>query len=86
MNRKIQSFNKKCKFTIKTLLKQINMMKKITFSALALSLCFSAFAQEPVNTAVIAKIRAEGLEKSKALEIAHKITDLLVHAYLTHQA
>jgi hypothetical protein len=76
MNRKIQSFNKKCKFTIKTLLKQINMMKKITFSALALSLCFSAFAQEPVNTAVIAKIRAEGLEKSKALEIAHKITDV----------
>lgn len=76
MNRKIQSFNKKCKFTIKTLLKQINMMKKITFSALALSLCFSAFAQEPVNTAVIAKIRAEGLEKSKALEIAHQITDV----------
>ena len=51
-------------------------MKKITFSALALGLCFTAFAQEPVNTAVIAKIRAEGLEKSKALEIAHKITDV----------
>lgn len=52
------------------------MMKKITFSALAIGLCFTAFAQEPVNTAIIAKIRAEGLDKSKALEIAHKITDV----------
>lgn len=51
-------------------------MKKITFSALAIGLCFTAFAQEPVNTAIIAKIRAEGLDKSKALEIAHKITDV----------
>ena len=34
------------------------MMKKITFSALALGLCFTAFAQEPLNSAAIAKIRA----------------------------
>lgn len=52
------------------------MMKKITFSALALGLCFTAFAQEPINADVISKIRAEGLDKSKALEIAHKITDV----------
>ena len=51
-------------------------MKKITFSALALGLCFTAFAQEPLNTAAIAKIRAEGLENSKVYDIAHQITDV----------
>ncbi|RZK52127.1 MAG: M20/M25/M40 family metallo-hydrolase [Pedobacter sp.] len=51
-------------------------MKKITFSALALGLCFSAFAQEPVNSAAVAKIRTEGLDKSKASEIAYQITDV----------
>jgi carboxypeptidase Q len=52
------------------------MMKKITFSALALGLCFSAFAQEPVNNEIIQKIRTEGLEKSKAMDIAYHITDV----------
>ncbi|WP_225870969.1 M28 family metallopeptidase [Pedobacter frigiditerrae] len=52
------------------------MMKKITFSAFALGLCFSAFAQEPVNSAAVAKIRTEGLDKSKASEIAYQITDV----------
>ncbi|RZL30265.1 MAG: peptidase M28, partial [Pedobacter sp.] len=52
------------------------MMKKFTFSALAVGLCFSSFAQEAVNSAVIQKIRTEGLEKSKASEIAYKITDV----------
>ncbi len=51
-------------------------MKKITFSALALSLCFTAFAQEPINSAAIAKIRAEGLDNSKVYDIAHQITDV----------
>ncbi|KQB99441.1 peptidase M28 [Pedobacter sp. Hv1] len=51
-------------------------MKKITFSALALGLCFSAFAQEPLNTAIVQKIRTEGLEKSKAMDIAYHITDV----------
>lgn len=51
-------------------------MKKFTFSALAVGLCLSSFAQEPVNSAVIQKIRTEGLEKSKASEIAYKITDV----------
>ncbi len=52
------------------------MMKKITFSALALGLCFSAFAQEPVNTEIVQKIRTEGLDKSKAMDIAYHITDV----------
>lgn len=52
-------------------------MKKFTFSALALGLCFSAFAQEPLNTAIVQKIRTEGLEKSKASEIAYQITDVV---------
>lgn len=52
------------------------MIKKFTFSALALGLCFSAFAQEPVNSAAVAKIRAEGLDKSKAYDIAYQITDV----------
>ncbi len=52
------------------------MMKKFTISALALGLCFSAFAQEPVNTAIVQKIRTEGLEKSKAMDIAFHITDV----------
>jgi carboxypeptidase Q len=52
------------------------MMKKITFSALALGLCFSAFAQEPLNNEIVQKIRTEGLDKSKALQIAYQITDV----------
>jgi len=52
------------------------MMKKFTFSALALGLCFSAFAQEPINNEIVQKIRTEGLDKSKALQIAYQITDV----------
>ncbi len=52
------------------------MMKSFTFSALALGLCFSAFAQEPINSAIVQKIRTEGLEKSKAMNIAYHITDV----------
>lgn len=52
------------------------MIKRFTFSAFALSLCFSAFAQEPLNSAVVQKIRTEGLEKSKAMDIAYHITDV----------
>lgn len=51
-------------------------MKNFTMSALALGLCFSAFAQEPVNSAAVQKIRAEGLDKSKAMDIAYHITDV----------
>jgi len=52
------------------------MIKKFTFSALALGLCFSAFAQEPIHLAVVQKIRTEGLEKSKVMDIAYHITDV----------
>ncbi|RZK40494.1 MAG: M20/M25/M40 family metallo-hydrolase [Pedobacter sp.] len=52
------------------------MIKRFTFSALALGLCFSSFAQEPLNSAAVQKIRTEGLEKSKASEIAYQITDV----------
>ncbi|MES2417909.1 MAG: M20/M25/M40 family metallo-hydrolase [Bacteroidota bacterium] len=52
------------------------MIKKFTFSALAIGLCFSAFAQEPVNSDIVQKIRTEGLEKSKAMDIAYHITDV----------
>lgn len=52
------------------------MMKTFTFSALAIGLCFSAFAQEPLNSAIVQKIRTEGLEKSKAMNIAYHITDV----------
>lgn len=52
------------------------MIKRFTFSALALCLCFSAFGQEPVNSAVVQKIRSEGLDKSKAMDIAYHITDV----------
>lgn len=51
-------------------------MKTFTFSALALGLCVSAFAQEPVNSAAVQKIRTEGLERSKAMDIAYHITDV----------
>lgn len=51
-------------------------MKSFTFSALAPGLCLSAFAQEPINSATVQKIRAEGLEKSKAMDIAFHITDV----------
>lgn len=52
------------------------MMKKFTISTLAIGLCFSAFAQEPINSAAVQKIRTEGLEKSKAMDIAYHITDV----------
>lgn len=77
MNRKVQLFSITCKFTnTNVTLNYKTMIKKFTISALALTLCFSAFAQEPINSAVVQKIRTEGLEKSKAMEIAYKITDV----------
>ncbi len=52
------------------------MIKKLTLCALVVSLGYFAFAQEPVNTEAIKMIRAEGMEKSKALNIAYQITDV----------
>ncbi len=53
------------------------MLKRITIGTLAVALSFGAFAQEAVNTAAIQKIRAEGLEKSKVMDIAYQITDVI---------
>lgn len=52
------------------------MIKKFTLSAFALGLCCAAFAQEPINSAAVQKIRTEGLDKSKVMDIAYKITDV----------
>lgn len=52
------------------------MKKTFTMTALAIGLCYSAFAQEPVNSAAVQKIRTEGLDKSKAMDIAFRITDV----------
>jgi carboxypeptidase Q len=52
------------------------MIKRFTITALAFGLCFSALAQEPVNKDAVKKIRTEGLEKSKAMDIAYHLTDV----------
>ncbi len=52
------------------------MMKKFTLSVYALLACFSAFAQETPNAAAVQKIRTEGLDKSKVMDIAYHITDV----------
>lgn len=52
------------------------MMKRFVLSSIALSICFTAFAQEPVNHDAVQKIRTEGLNNSKALDIAYHITDV----------
>lgn len=52
-------------------------MKKFTFSAIALGLCFSAFAQEPINATAVQKIRTEGLDHSKVYDIAYHLTDVI---------
>ncbi len=50
-------------------------MKKFTSTALALFVSFSLYAQEKVDMAMIQKIRKEGLENSKVMDIAFDITD-----------
>ncbi len=56
------------------------MLKKITIGALAFAVSFSAlgaFAQEAVNNEAVQKIRKEGLENSKVMDIAFQITDVI---------
>lgn len=43
---------------------------------LAIAICFSVLAQEKVDPAAMQKIRTEGLEKSKVMDIAFQITDV----------
>src|SRR5476651_2191858 len=53
------------------------MKKTLLISAIALAAGIgSAFAQEPVDAAMNAKIREEGLKHSKVMEIAFNLTDV----------
>jgi carboxypeptidase Q len=52
------------------------MMKNFTLTAMALGLCLSSFAQDTPEKAAVDKIRKEGLENSKVMDIAFQITDV----------
>lgn len=51
-------------------------MKKLTIAVLAMGFCIAASAQEKVDQAAVQKIRKEGLENSKVMDIAFQITDV----------
>jgi carboxypeptidase Q len=53
------------------------MIKRFTIALLTVATTFSAFAQEPVNTEAIQKIRKEGLDNSKVMEHAFQLTDVI---------
>jgi len=52
------------------------MMKNFTLTAMALGLCMTSFAQDTPDKAAVEKIRKEGLENSKVMDIAFQITDV----------
>jgi carboxypeptidase Q len=52
------------------------MIKKFTTTIFAIGFCVSAFAQEKVDMAAVQKIRTEGLDNSKVMDIAFQITDV----------
>jgi carboxypeptidase Q len=52
------------------------MMKKLTLTTLTLGFVLSAFSQEKVNMDIVQRIRKEGLENSKVMDIAFQITDV----------
>lgn len=52
------------------------MMKKLTLTTLTVGFFLSAFSQEKVNMDIVQKIRKEGLENSKVMDIAFQITDV----------
>lgn len=52
------------------------MIKRFTTTALALGFCISVFAQDTPDAAIVQKIRKEGLENSKAMDIAFNLTDV----------
>ncbi|WP_231458928.1 M20/M25/M40 family metallo-hydrolase [Pedobacter sp. Leaf132] len=52
------------------------MIKKFTATALALSLCLSVLAQDIPDPAMVQKIRKEGLDNSKVMDIAFNLTDV----------
>jgi len=53
------------------------MNKKFTATLLVVGLFVSAIAQEKVDQAAVQKIRKEGLENSKVMDIAFQMTDVL---------
>jgi len=52
------------------------MIKKFTTTAIAVGLCLSGFAQDTPDPTIVQKIRKEGLENSKAMDIAFNLTDV----------
>ena len=52
------------------------MMKKLTLTTLAFGFSLFAFSQEKVRMDIVQKIRKEGLENSKVMDIAFQITDV----------
>lgn len=52
------------------------MIKRFTTTIFAIGFCFSTFAQEKVDMAAVQKIRAEGLDNSKVMELAFQMTDV----------
>jgi len=58
-------------------------MKKTLLSTfiMAAGISISALAQEPVDAAMNAKIRKEGMNHSKAMDIAFHHYDVSGHAY-----
>ncbi|RZK78512.1 MAG: M20/M25/M40 family metallo-hydrolase [Pedobacter sp.] len=54
-----------------------NKLNKIfTITTIAVGFCISAFAQEKVDMTAVQKIRKEGLENSKVMDIAFQVTDV----------
>lgn len=51
-------------------------MKKLTLTTLTLGFFLSVFSQEKVNLDIVQKIRKEGLENSKVMDIVFQITDV----------
>ena len=52
------------------------MIKRFTTTAFVLGLCLHAFAQEVPDANIISKIRKEGLENSKVMDISFNLTDV----------
>jgi hypothetical protein len=51
-------------------------MKRKLLSILIISIAFNVQAQENIDTEVINKIKKEGLENSKVMDIAFMLTDV----------
>jgi hypothetical protein len=52
-------------------------MKKLALFAFVAAYSLSVLGQESINTEAVKKIRVEGLENSKVMDIAHQLTDVI---------